>query len=103
MKGKTIRVDATTLEANAAMRSIVWRDDGRYTRRFSKTAKASGIETPRAKIWRASIGSERRGLERRLVQAERSRRQDHEDEGRADAPGPPESMRLTLIPAQSWQ
>jgi transposase len=28
VKGKTIGVDATTLEANAAMRSIVWRDTG---------------------------------------------------------------------------
>ncbi|MFN2444713.1 MAG: hypothetical protein ABR606_03885, partial [Vicinamibacterales bacterium] len=29
LKGKTVAIDATTLEANAAMRSIVRRDTGR--------------------------------------------------------------------------
>jgi transposase len=47
IKGKTIGVDATTLEANAAMRSIVRRDDGRtYQTYLEDLAKASGIETP---------------------------------------------------------
>jgi transposase len=47
IKGKTIGVDATTLEANAAMRSIVRRDDGRTYQEFLEDlAKASGIETP---------------------------------------------------------
>jgi transposase len=47
IKGKTIGVDATTLEANAAMRSIVRRDDGRTYQAFLEDlAKASGIETP---------------------------------------------------------
>ena len=47
IKGKTIGVDATTLEANAAMRSIVRRDDGRTYQVFLEDlAKASGIETP---------------------------------------------------------
>jgi transposase len=45
--GKTIGVDATTLEANAAMRSIVRRDTGEsYTEFLKELAKASGIETP---------------------------------------------------------
>jgi transposase len=45
--GKTIGVDATTLEANAAMRSIVRRDTGESYAEFLKgLAKASGIETP---------------------------------------------------------
>ena len=45
--GKTIGVDGTTLEANAAMRSIVRRDTGEsYTDYLTKLAKASGIETP---------------------------------------------------------
>lgn len=44
---KTIGVDATTLEANAAMRSIVRRDTGEsYTEFLQGLAKASGIETP---------------------------------------------------------
>ena len=47
VKGKTIGVDATTLEANAAMRSIVRRDDGRsYNTFLEDLAKASGIATP---------------------------------------------------------
>jgi transposase len=45
--GKTVGVDATTLEANAAMRSIVRRDSGEsYTEFLRKLATASGIETP---------------------------------------------------------
>jgi transposase len=47
IKGKTIGVDATTLEANAAMRSIVRREDGRTYQTFLEDlAKASGIPTP---------------------------------------------------------
>jgi transposase len=47
LKGKTIGVDATTLEANAALRSIVRRDTGEgYTDFLTTLAKASGIETP---------------------------------------------------------
>jgi transposase len=34
LKGRTVVIDATTLEANAAMRSIVRRDTARRTRRF---------------------------------------------------------------------
>ena len=47
LKGKTIGVDSTTLEANAAMRAIVRRDDGtEYEEWLEQLAKASGIETP---------------------------------------------------------
>jgi len=45
--GKTVGVDATTLEANAALRSIIRRDTGEsYNEFLTKLAKASGIETP---------------------------------------------------------
>ena len=45
--GKTIGVDASTLEANAAMRSIVRRDSGEaYNDFLTGLAKESGIETP---------------------------------------------------------
>ena len=45
--GKTIGVDASTLEANAAMRSIVRRDSGEaYNDFLTELAKESGIETP---------------------------------------------------------
>jgi len=47
LKGKTIGIDATTLEANAALRSIVRRDTGESYQEFlTKLAKESGIETP---------------------------------------------------------
>ena len=47
LKGKTIAIDATTLEANAAMRSIVRRDTAETYQEFlTQLAKASGIETP---------------------------------------------------------
>jgi transposase len=47
LKGKTIGIDATTLEANAALRSIVRRDTGdSYQEFLAKLAKESGIETP---------------------------------------------------------
>src|SRR5438477_7382365 len=47
LKGKTIGVDGTTLEANAALRSIVRRDDFRgYNEYLTDLAKASGIPTP---------------------------------------------------------
>jgi transposase len=47
LKGKTIAIDATTLEANAAMRSIVRRDTAETYQEFlTRLAQASGIETP---------------------------------------------------------
>ena len=47
LTGKTIAIDATTLEANAAMRSIVRRDTGESSQAFlAGLATASGIETP---------------------------------------------------------
>ena len=47
MKGQTVAIDATTLEANAAMRSIVRRDTAETYQEFlTRLAKASGIETP---------------------------------------------------------
>src|SRR4051794_2419924 len=47
LKGKTVGVDATTLEANAAMRSIVRRDTGAsYDEFLTELAQRSGIPTP---------------------------------------------------------
>jgi transposase len=46
VKGKRMGMDATSLEANAAMGSIVWRDDGESYEEFLKRlARASGIAT----------------------------------------------------------
>jgi transposase len=47
LQGKRIGIDATTLEANAAMRSIVRRDTGEsYNEFLTGLAKASGMDTP---------------------------------------------------------
>jgi transposase len=47
VKGKTIGIDATTLEANAALRSIVRRDtDESYDEFLTRLAQASGSATP---------------------------------------------------------
>jgi transposase len=47
LSGKTLMVDATTLEANAAMRSIVRRDTGEgYGEYLTRLAKESGVRTP---------------------------------------------------------
>ncbi|MFP5228275.1 MAG: transposase, partial [Acidobacteriota bacterium] len=47
IRGKRVGIDATTLEASAAMRSIVRRDTGEsYEEFLTGLAKASGMETP---------------------------------------------------------
>src|SRR6059036_1924099 len=47
LRGKTVAIDGTTLEANAAMRSIVRRDTGESYQAFlTRLAEASGIKTP---------------------------------------------------------
>src|ERR1700682_4476512 len=49
VQGKRIGVDASTMEANAARRTIVRRDDGRtYREMLTQMAKESGIDTPTA-------------------------------------------------------
>src|SRR3989441_3143505 len=46
LKGKTVGIDATTLEANAAMRSIVRRDTGEgYEEVLRRPAEESGMAT----------------------------------------------------------
>jgi transposase len=47
LTGRTVAIDATTLEANAAMRSIVRRDTGESYQEFlTRLAAASGVKTP---------------------------------------------------------
>jgi transposase len=54
LKGKTIGIDATTLEANAAMRSIVRRDTGEsYMEYLRRLAKEAGIEASDEELRRA--------------------------------------------------
>src|ERR1700680_3657645 len=48
LKGQTLAIDSTTLEANAALRTIVRRDTGEgYQEFLQRLAQASGIKTPR--------------------------------------------------------
>ena len=47
VEGKTVSIDATMLEANAALRSLVRRDNGQeYNDYLKDLAKAAGIENP---------------------------------------------------------
>ena len=61
--GKTISIDATTLEANAAMKNIVRRDTGQsYDDYLKELAKAAGIENPtREQLARARPETEEKG------------------------------------------
>ena len=47
LKGKMVGVDATTLEANAALKNLVRRDNGQsYNDYLKDLAQAAGIENP---------------------------------------------------------
>jgi transposase len=47
ISGRTVSIDATTLEANAALKSIVRRDNGQsYNDYLKELAKAAGMENP---------------------------------------------------------
>ena len=47
VSGRTVSIDATTLEANAALKSIVRRDNGQsYNDYLKELARAAGIENP---------------------------------------------------------
>jgi transposase len=84
LKGNTVAIDGTTLEANAALRSIVRRDSGEgYDEFLRGLAKESGIETPtreqlakldrkRKKKGSSAPGSNRHEVENERVLRERS-------------------------------
>ena len=68
VKGERIGVDASTMEANAALRTIVRRDDGEtYREMLERLARASGIETPTAEDL---VRLDRRRKGKRLSNAE---------------------------------
>jgi transposase len=55
LKGRSVAIDATTLEANAAMRRIVRRDTGESYQEFlTRLATASGIDTDARPLARGS-------------------------------------------------
>jgi hypothetical protein len=90
VRGKTVGIDATTLEANAALRSILRRDTSESYHDFlTKLAQASGIETPtRTDLARIDRTRKKKGSNADWTASERSRREDHQNEGRADTSGP---------------
>ena len=63
VKGRTLGIDATTLEANAALRSIVRRDTGEeYDAWLTRLAAAAGIATPtRAELARFDRKRKKKG------------------------------------------
>jgi transposase len=69
LQGKTLGVDATTLEANAALRSIVRRDSGEgYQEFLIRLAQESGIETPtREELARLDRKRKKKGSNREWV------------------------------------
>jgi transposase len=69
LKGKTIGIDATTLEANAAMKSIVHRETGEgYQEFLRRLAQESGIQTPtRAELARLDRERPRKGSNQEWV------------------------------------
>ena len=57
VSGRTVSIDATTLEANAALKSIVRRDNGQsYNDYLKELAKAAGIENPTREQYRSQRG-----------------------------------------------
>src|SRR4051794_1397749 len=77
VKGKRVGIDASTMEANAALRTIVRRDDGRtYREMLTQIAKESGIQTPSADDL-VRIDRTRKG--KKLSNEEGIRRTDPED------------------------
>ena len=81
VQGKTVGVDATTLEANAAMRSIERRDTGNLTRRSCVSwRRHRGLRRRRERSWRGLTGLGRTGRRRtkrgslRRTRTRRSRR-----------------------------
>ena len=82
LKGKTIAIDATTLEANAAMRSIVRRDTGESYQAFLAGSREGLGDRDAHARGSGATGSEaeEEDLEQRLDEPPRSRCEGHEDE-----------------------
>ena len=89
LKGKTVAIDATTLEANAALRSIVRRDTGESYQTFlTALAQASGIDTPtREDLARLDRQRKKKTSNTDWRQPGDPRGEGREDERRANASG----------------
>jgi hypothetical protein len=79
MEGKTIGIDGTTPEVNAADRNIVPRESGEgYEELLTRLAKASGIDTPTRADLAGSIERGKRRGRMTIGPRRRSQRQDRE-------------------------
>ena len=88
IKGKTNGVDSTTLEANAAMKSIVRRDTGEnYNEYLKRLAEAEGLEASDAAALRRMDRKRKENIQRRLGEPERWRSGNHEAERRMHGAG----------------
>src|ERR1700687_5219001 len=88
LKGKTVAVDATTLEANAALRSIVPRHRGELSGVLDRSRAGVGDRDAHARGPGApGPQAQEENLERRLAISVGSRREDREDERWPNAPG----------------
>ena len=74
LKGQRMAVDATTLEANAAMRTIVRRDTGEGYQEFLRGwRRRRGLRRRRAKSWRGWTASARSARRIRSGRVQRTR------------------------------
>ena len=106
LSGKTLGVDATTLEANAALRSIVRRDDGSgYEEWLEELGAGLGDrDADAAGSGEAGPQAPEEGFQRGLGASARPAGADHEDEGRSHAPGRTSWSRpRTWTPGRSWR
>ena len=91
VRGKTVGIDATTLEANGAMRSIERRDTGEsyeaFIRPVGGSVRCGDPDAGRVGSVRP-VPEEQEDVEQGLEIAAGPGREDREDEGRPDAPGP---------------
>ena len=89
LAGKTLGIDATTLEANAALRSIVRRESGEsYAEFLTRLAKEIGDRDADAGgAGAAGPEAEAEGIEPGVGEPARCGGAHHEDERWADAPG----------------
>ena len=105
VRGRTVGIDATTLEANAALRSIVRRETGEDDTTFlTRLAGASGMATPpRGRAGAVRPIPHEEDVERRMDPSARSGCAGHDDEGRAGPIWPRRpSIRWTWRPARWW-
>ncbi len=89
LSGQTVAIDATTLEANAALKSIVRRDNGQSYEEYLKGSGRGGRyrESDAGAVGAAGPQAEEERLECGMEEPERPRCADYENEGRADASG----------------